>query len=74
MKATALGIWYIQIPYNYLVNPQGNVVEPKVHKGSLFVWANRKRKVLSKIPKLDYNSAMNFKNIFYKAPVETGAV
>ena len=64
MKATALGVWYQQIPYGHVVNPQGEVVEVKEHNGSKFVWVNRKRKPISKLPKLDYKSAMEFKEIF----------
>jgi len=64
MGATSLGIWYVQIPYNYVVSPQGEVIEPKVHNGSKFVWVGRKRKVISKMPKLDYSAAMGFKKIF----------
>ena len=66
--ATALGIWYIQIPYIFLVDPYGEVVEPKkqIKKGKEYeyVWVNRKQRFLSSIPKLDYKSAMEFKMIF----------
>ena len=34
MKATNLGIWYVQIPSNIIVNPLGEIVTPKEHKGS----------------------------------------
>lgn len=64
MKATALGIWYMQIPYNFIIDPQGNVIEPKIHNGSKFVWVKRERRVLSKIPKMNYEQAMKFKEIF----------
>lgn len=64
MKATALGIWYIQIPYGFIINPQGEVVEPKEHNGSVFVWHKRERKPVSKIPKLTYQQAMEFKKVF----------
>lgn len=64
MKATALGIWYIQIPYGFIINPQGEIVEPKEHHGSTFVWHERKRKPVSKIPKLNYQQAMEFKEVF----------
>lgn len=64
MKATALGIWYQQIPYGYVVNPQGEVVEVKEHNGSKFVWVKRKRKPISKLPQLDYPAAMRFKEVF----------
>ena len=62
--ATSLGIYYIQIPYKFWVDPQGNVVKPKLHKGYEFIWVNRKRKYESSIPKLDYKAAMRFKEIF----------
>ena len=66
--ATALGIWYIQIPYNFLIDPYGNVVEPKKQikngKEYEYVWINRKQTFLSSIPKLDYKVAMEFKEIF----------
>lgn len=68
MKATALGIWYIQIPYDFLVDPYGNIVEPKVQnkKGKKYhyVWVNRKQRFLSSIPKLNYKLAMEFKEVF----------
>lgn len=64
MKATALGIWYQQIPYGHVVDPQGEVVEVKEHNGSKFVWVNRKRKPISKLPKLAYSAAMEFKKVF----------
>jgi len=50
MKATNLGIWYVQIPLQFVISPQGEVVEVKEHNGSKFVWVNRKRKVISSIP------------------------
>ena len=62
--ATALGLWYVQIPYGFVVSPQGEVVEVKGHDGSRFVWVNRKRKAISSMPKLDYKAAMEFKKIF----------
>jgi hypothetical protein len=64
MKATALGIWYQQIPGWWVVNPQGEVVEPKEHKGSKFVYVDRKRKPISKITELNREQAMEFKKIF----------
>jgi hypothetical protein len=64
MKATNLGLWYVQIPYGWVVSPQGEIIEPKEHNGSKFVWINRKRKPISKLPKLDYSAAMEFKKIF----------
>lgn len=66
MKATNLGIWYMQIPSGIVVNPLGDVVEPKVHNGSKFVLINRKRVAISKLTKLNYEQAMNFKEIFWK--------
>ena len=42
MKATALGIWYVQVPLHFVISPQGEVVDPKEHNGSKFVWVNRK--------------------------------
>ena len=64
--ATALGLWYVQIPYGFVISPQGEVVEVKEHNGSKFVWVNRKRKAISSMPKLDYKTAMEFKKIFWK--------
>jgi len=64
MKATNLGLWYQQIPYGWVVNPQGEVIEPKEHNGSKFVWIDRKRIPISRLPKLDYQAAMEFKRIF----------
>jgi len=64
--ATALGIWYIQIPSGIIVNPMGEVITPKVHNGSTFVLINRTRKPVSKLPRLDYQAAMEFKTVFYE--------
>lgn len=64
MKATNLGIWYMQIPSGIVVNPLGEAVVPKEHHGSKYVVVNRKMKAISKLPKLDYKSAMEFKEIF----------
>ena len=68
MKATALGLWYIQIPYNFLVDPYGTVVEPKIQvkkgKEYPYVWVDRKQRFLSSMPKLDYAAAMEFKKVF----------
>lgn len=66
MKATNLGIWYRQIPSGVVVNPLGEIVQPKFHHGSFYVVVNRKMKAVSKLPQLDYKSAMEFKNIFYE--------
>lgn len=64
MKATALGIWYVQIPSGLVINPMGEVVEPKVHNGSTFILKDRKRVPVSKLPHLNYTSAIEFKQIF----------
>lgn len=68
MKATAIGLWYIQIPYNYLIDPYGNVVEPKVQikngKEYFYIWEKRKQKFLSSIPKLTKERVLEFKKIF----------
>jgi hypothetical protein len=64
MKATALGIWYVQIPSNIVVNPLGEVVTPKCHKGSKYVVVDRKYQSVSSLPKLDYSNAIRFKEIF----------
>ena len=68
MKATALGIWYKQFPNNYVIDPLGNVVEPKVYKGNRVIIRNRKQVSVSKLPILDYKSAMDFKEIFCNQP------
>lgn len=64
MKATNLQMWYMQSPSGIVVNPAGEVVTPKTHNGSKFVLINRKRVAISKLPKLNYNEAMRFKEIF----------
>lgn len=64
MKATALGIYYQQIPGGYVISPQGEVLEVKEHNGSKFIYVKRKRKPISKLPKLDKKAAMEFKEIF----------
>lgn len=64
MKATNLYLWYVQIPNGFVINPLGEVVEPKKHNGSKFVLINRKRVAVSKLPKLNYQQAMEFKKIF----------
>lgn len=63
MKGTALGLWYVQIPNIFVINPMGEVVEPKVHNGSRFVLINRNRVPVSKLPHLNYTEAMKFKEI-----------
>jgi len=65
MKATSLGIWYVQIPSGIVVNPLGVIVEPKTHKGSRYVVVNRKMKAVSKLPHLNYSDVINFKEIFW---------
>ena len=64
MKATSLGIWYVQIPNIFVVNPFGEVVTPKVYKGNKVIIDKRKQISVSKLPHLNYDAAMNFKNIF----------
>ena len=64
MKGTALGIWYRQSPNNYVINPLGQVITPKVHNRSAYVLVNRKRVAVSKLPLLNYTEAMEFKKIF----------
>jgi hypothetical protein len=64
MKVTNLGIWYKQIPSSVVVNPLGEVIEPKYHNGSFYVVVNRKPKAVSKLPELNYEAAMRFKEIF----------
>lgn len=65
MKATNLGIWYMQIPSGIIVNPMGVIIEPKEHNGSKFIIKKSKRVPISKLPKLDFKEAMKFKGIFY---------
>jgi hypothetical protein len=64
MTVTNLGIWYRKIPSGVVVNPLGEIVQPKFHNGSFYVVVNRKMKAISKLPQLDYKSAMEFKSIF----------
>jgi hypothetical protein len=64
MEATALGIWYVQVPNKFVVDPFGNVVEPKVYKGNSVVIRNRKQVSVSKLPRLNYAEAMEFKKVF----------
>lgn len=64
MKATNLGIWYVQIPSGIVVNRLGEIVEPKEHHGSRYVVVNRKMKAVNRLPHLDYSEAMRFKEIF----------
>ena len=62
--ATALGIFYVQTPNNYIIDPFGNIIEPKVYKGNKVIINNRKQLSVSKLPHLNYQAAMEFKNIF----------
>lgn len=64
MKATNLGIWYMQIPSMVVVNPLGEIVEAKIHNGSKFVLIDRKRFAVSKLTKLDRAAAMAFNKVF----------
>jgi hypothetical protein len=64
LKATALGLWYVQIPSKIVVNPMGEIIEPKIHNGSVFVLIERDRVPVSKLPHLNYQDAMYFKSIF----------
>jgi hypothetical protein len=64
MKATNLGLWYVQIPNKFVVDPLGNVIEPKVYKGNTVVIINRKQVSVSKLPHLNYHAAMEFKKVF----------
>jgi len=66
LKATPLGLWYMQIPSKFVVNPLGEIIEPKYHNGSWYVVINRKPKAISGLPKLDYQDTMEFKKVFYK--------
>lgn len=43
MKGTALGLWYVQIPNNFILDTLGNVVEPKNYKGNRVIIRNRKQ-------------------------------
>ena len=64
MKVTNLGIWYQQIPSMIIVNPLGEIVQPKFHNGSWYVVVNRKPKSVSKLTKLNKEQAMAFKEVF----------
>jgi hypothetical protein len=67
MKGTALGLWYVQIPNKFVIDPLGNVVEPKVYKGNTVIIRERKQVSVSKLPHLNYSEAMEFKKIFCDA-------
>lgn len=64
MKATALGIYYVQCPSGIVVDRQGQILTPKVHNRSLCVIKDGKRAAVSKLPHLTYTAAMEFKEIF----------
>lgn len=64
MTATNLGVWYVQVPHQFVISPMGEVTEPKVHNGSRFVLINRNRVPISKLPHLNYQEAIKFKEIF----------
>lgn len=64
MKGTALGLWYVQIPNNFILDPLGNIVEPKVYKGNKVIIRNRKQVSVSKLPHLNFEETMRFKEIF----------
>ena len=66
MKGMALGIYYVQIPNNFIIDPIGNVIEPKVYKGNRVIIKKRKQLSVSKLPHLNYQAAMEFKNVFYE--------
>jgi len=67
LKGTALGLWYVQIPNKFVIDPLGNVVEPKVYKGNRVIIRDRKQISVSKLSHLNYSEAMNFKKIFCDA-------
>lgn len=66
MKVTNLGIWYQRIPSGIIVNPLGEIVQPKLHNGSWYVVIKRKPVAVSnpRIPKLTQERVMEFKRIF----------
>jgi hypothetical protein len=66
MNVTNLGIWYQQIPSMVVVNPLGKIVEIREYHGSKFVLRDRKRFAVSKLTRLNYHQAMEFKEIFWK--------
>lgn len=66
MKGMALGIWYVQIPNNFIIDPFGNVIEPKIYKGNKVIIKNRKQVSVSKLPHLNYQAANEFKTVFYE--------
>lgn len=66
MKGMALGIWYVQIPNNFIIDPFGNVIEPKIYKGNTVIIKNRKQVSVSNLPHLNYQAANEFKTVFYE--------
>ena len=64
MTHTTLGIYYLLLPNNIVIDMFGNEVEPKVHKGNKFIIQNRKQISISKLPKFDKLEAYQFKEIF----------
>lgn len=64
MKATALGIYYVQIPNKFVIDPFGNVIQPKIYKGNTVIIRDRKQISVSKLPHLNYSDTMTFKKIF----------
>jgi hypothetical protein len=67
LKGTAIGLWYVQVPNIFVIDPFGNVVEPKVYKGNRVIIEGRKQVSVSKLPHLNYSETMNFKKIFCDA-------
>lgn len=65
MKGTALGIWYVQIPNKFIIDPFGNIVKPKVYKGNTVIIRDRKQVSVSNLPELCYQDAMDFKKVFW---------
>jgi len=64
LTGTALGLWYVQIPNKFIIDPFGNVVEPKVYKGNTVIIRDRKQVSVSRLPQLDRTAAMRFKEVF----------
>ena len=54
MKHTALGIYYLLLPNNIVIDMFGNEIEPKVHKGNKFIIQNRKTNFYFKTTKIHY--------------------
>lgn len=64
MNHIALGIYYLLIPNNIVIDMFGNEIEIKVHKGNKFIIQNRKQISVSKLPKFTILDARNFNQIF----------